>query len=97
MKPTVQAKEWEMTYEQERKVAGLISKYYFACGTKGFAKANPIYEKLIHEVEKFISSTLAEAQKETIQEAIDLFKKYKDEPMTGNVVILELKVLKENL
>jgi len=50
------------------------------------------------EMKDFIHSLLLQQKKQTIKEAytkaIDLFSAYKNEPMTGNVVILEIKGLR---
>jgi hypothetical protein len=46
---------------------------------------------------EFISSELERTRRETVTEAIRIFDKFRNEPMTGNVVILELKGLLSKL
>ena len=48
------------------------------------------FKQLISQV----ASLLKEERKKLIDELIEVFKPYATEPMTGNVVILELKVKK---
>ena len=45
------------------------------------------------KIEK-LKKVVAEARKEAYTKAIDLFSKYKDEPMTGRVVLFELKAMR---
>ena len=67
MKPTVQAKEWEK--ELKKITASIISPDGDGCTSSSIAGLQE-YPKLV----SFISSTLAEARKETIQEIVDHFK-----------------------
>ncbi len=46
-------------------------------------------------MEEVISKSLYSIRKTTLEEAIEIFKKYKDESMTGNVVLIELMALKD--
>ncbi len=46
-----------------------------------------------HLFVKRMEALFREERKKVYQEAIKLFKKFKNEPMTGNVVILELRGL----
>ncbi len=48
-------------------------------------------------VKAFICPLLKAQRAEVFEELIELFLKYKNEPMTGNVVILELRAKLEKL
>jgi membrane-bound ClpP family serine protease len=41
----------------------------------------------------YTQKKVEEVKKDLIEKALNIFEKHKDEPMTGNVVILELKNL----
>jgi hypothetical protein len=47
-------------------------------------------------LEVFISKVYKSGREEVLTEAIAIFDKYKNEPMTGNVVNLELKGLRRD-
>lgn len=54
-------------------------------------------EKAREELLESINRVMKKARRETIEEAKAIFSKHKEEPMTGNVVLLELDVLLDAL
>ena len=49
------------------------------------------------DIYKNVKDFIRQREKELLSEAIKIFESRKEEPMTGNVVILELKVMQEEL
>jgi hypothetical protein len=75
----------------------LLNPIYWQGTAEGSEYSCGIDEDKIDDVWNFVQSytqkKVEEVKKDLIEKALNIFEKHKDEPMTGNVVILELKNL----
>ena len=53
-----------------------------------------MFEITFWNFSRFVRNIYRQGRKDALTDAIDFFGKHKDEPMTGNVVNLELKALR---
>lgn len=66
MKQKPKELDWEITF------GGMVLDYYMCCGSNGFAKANPKYEKLVD----FIDNLLTQQRTELLEEILGLVNTY---------------------
>ena len=86
-KPTKNKGDWK------KEITNIIESFYLDKGY-GIVRWHNEDLEITKKVLAFISFQLQMVRKEALTEAINIFERHKDEPMTGNVVILELANLR---